>query len=158
MRHAVLNAGAPVILAQATYTSGGVNYSPGTLDAMPRAEKLAIGVYEVVEVLVDNSTGPNVVNAGPVLTLETDHVAATITRRDMTAPELDVAKDIRVNEVSDADIGKAMLSIFRVMYGIAQQISPSITPAQFKTFVDNESDSTDIPATAFRTWLKERIS
>ena len=47
MDHATIIDGVPTIMEQTTQTIEGFQYSPGELDLMSRAEKLAIGVYEV---------------------------------------------------------------------------------------------------------------
>ncbi len=81
----------------------------------------------------------------------------TYTRRAMTQEEIDALKASKASSLTDADAGKALLAVFRVLYGIAQQIQPGITVPQFRTFVENEASSNDIPADAFREWLEARL-
>jgi hypothetical protein len=111
--------------------------------------------WRVVEnVTVDNSTLPaQFTKRATVETIEANRVLRTTTVLDMTQAEIDAVKAAVVDGFAAENAGKALLSVYRVLYGMARQINPSVTPQQFRTFVNNATAADDIPAAAFKAWL-----
>lgn len=156
MKHARIEGGAAAVIVEENVTFPDGSWTTRKmLDRMERQYKLERGVYEVVLVTNDTSTEPEKIREFTGFTVEADHVAENYTVRNKTAAEITAFKDASADEVSRELLGKLFLSVFRVMYGLAQQVNPTITPAQFKTFVDNETASTDITMAAFKQWVKE---
>lgn len=110
-------------------------------------------------VTIDNSTQPpEWTKRATVTAVEPARVLRTTTIEDMTQAEIDVKAAALASDVSEQDIGKAFLGYMRVMYGLAQQINPAVTPTQFRTFVDAEAAANDIPGAAFRDWLADQFT
>lgn len=134
--------------------------------------------------VTDNSTLPERYKTrSRSKTVQGDHVALVTTIGDMDATEIEAVNDQMAAAVSQEDIGKLLLTVFRklghverVLFSFfraaglgttraeyyawlqAQVADDTLTGADFRTTVDDaQADEEMISAAAFLHWLKQQL-
>lgn len=156
MRHAIIESGEPLIISNARpfVDDAGIQHPRSIFTIWTRAEKLAIGIYEVVDAMDDQSTGPDYNDSAEVLAINGDHVTATRTRTDMTAQEI-IGRD---NDTIAREFGEAtdralFLAFNAICYLARNPHNASLTLPQIKTALENP-DNRLIDQGAFRDWMR----
>lgn len=163
MDHAIIRDGQPVRLTEAYLYEGPprAQYALGTLRNMPRAEKLAIGVYEIAEPTLREGVG-NIPVGDPVLAVDGDHVTKTQAFRELTAQEIEDRRAARADGLAEQDFGKIQLADMRTTFELWLLVAqPGGTVqqqlAQFATFYRTARRNQTISAAAFKTEMRDII-
>ena len=115
--------------------------------------------WRLIENVTNNTStlAPRYTKSATVQAIEPARVLRTTTISDMTQAEQNAVVAAEADGTAGEAAGKALLSVFRVLFAMGRQINPSLTALQFKTLVDNATAAETIPEAAFRAWLAEQF-